>query len=74
MALIQVSYCLLDSPDIFDILLDSFEKVEVVKNEPYYKRKVLRVQHEEVTPEDTVICPILYSFEGVRPFIIEFDA
>lgn len=73
MALIQVGYCILDDPELFDIICDSFDSVEEVKDEPEYKRKTIRVQHEEITKDDLVICPSIYKFDGVRPFIIEFD-
>lgn len=73
MALIQVSYELIDDPELFDLICDSFDSVQEVKDEPFYRRKTIRVQHEEITKEDKVICPSMISFEGVKPFIIEFD-
>lgn len=73
MALIQVSYCLLDNELLFEALMNAFDEIAEVKDDPYYKRKVFRVQREEITKEDVVICPTFYHFEGVIPFIIEFE-
>lgn len=73
MALIQVSYDIIDNPELFNLLCDSFDSVEEVKDEPIYKRKIIRVQHEEITKQDKVICPSIIRFDGVKPFIIEFD-
>jgi hypothetical protein len=73
MALIQVSYCFIDNSEMFDLLIDSFDTVEEVRDEPLYGRKVIRVQHEEVPKEDIVICPSFCRFEGVRPFVINYN-
>jgi hypothetical protein len=74
MALIQVSYELIENNEFFDILVDSFDGIKEVLDEPFYKRKVFRVVHPEVPNDDVVICPSFVMFEGVRPFIIEYDA
>lgn len=74
MALIQVAYDLIDNKDLFDRIMSSFDSVEFVRDEPQRKHKVFRVQCEEITKEDKVICPELYQFAGVNPFIIQFDA
>lgn len=73
MALIQLSYQLIDDPELFNLICDSFDSVEEVKDEPLYRRKTIRVQHEEITKDDKVICPEIISFDGVKPFIIDFD-
>ncbi len=71
MALIHVSYELIDNEEMFNLLCDSFDEIKEVRDDPYYK--ILRVQHEEIPKEDVVICPEFYRFEGVKPFIIGFD-
>lgn len=73
MALIQISYALLDDPELFDIICDSFDSVKEVRDEPMYGRKIIRVLNDEVPKEDIVICPELYCFVGIRPFIISYD-
>jgi hypothetical protein len=74
MALIHVSYCLIDRPDVFNLLCGSFDKVEEVADEPWNKKKILRVMNDEVTEKDEIICPSIIELPGIKPFIISFDA
>lgn len=74
MALIEVSYCLIDQEDIFELLCDSFDEIKEVRDEPFYNKKTFRVRHEEITEDDIVICPVMIQFDGIKPFIISFDA
>lgn len=72
MALMRVSKELITMRDIFIPLIESFDFVEEVDNQPGVI--VFRVYHEDVPKEDVTICPEMMKFEGVQPFIISFDA
>lgn len=74
MAVLHVSYCFLDNEECFDVLMDSFDEVREIGDDPFRMVKILRVQNEEVPREDVQICPEFYKFEGVRAFIIEYDS
>lgn len=73
MALIQVSYGLINDKEVFDLVVKSFDSIEEVRDEPQYKRKVFRVQHKEITKDDKLICPDMIELPGITPFIISFD-
>lgn len=74
MALLILSEELAKQEELFEALVDSFDSIQEVSRDRLYGTITLRVQCGEVPQEDKVICPLMYQFEGVRPFIIEYDS
>lgn len=61
----------LDKEDWFKELMSrTFDQIEELMPEPMLK--VYRVQNDEVPKDDKQICFDAISFEGVKPFVIEF--
>ena len=73
MALLIVSEELVENEEVFELLINSFDSIEEVSRDAIRKTRTIRVQHAEIPKEDKVICPEMCEFEGVKPFIIEFD-
>lgn len=71
MALIRVSNHFIDDEEMFEVLLSAFDTIERVKTE--YQITVFKVSGEEIPKGDVFIEPLFYKFEGVRPFIIEWN-
>lgn len=73
MALIQVSYGLLEDVELCHMIVDSFDTIQEVADNKLDKYKVFRVSHPEIPKEDIVICPEVYTFDRIKPFIISFQ-
>lgn len=63
----------------FNLLFDSFDSVQelgdeiIPGNDELCKMKVLRVMSDEVPKEDKQISFEIAEWEGIKPFILEFD-
>lgn len=73
MAYIQVSYCLIDDSNLFELLLDTFDEIKEVQDDKLRRVKTFMVRHETMPDESKTYCPVFISFPGIRPFLISSD-
>jgi hypothetical protein len=71
MAIIRVCKELIEETELFDVLVNSFDSFEKVKEEVGVT--IFRVHHEEIPREDVVIMPEVIKFDGIKPFVIEWE-
>lgn len=71
MALIMVTNELLQNIDLFESIIDCFDKF-VDLGEQQVGTRTFRVYNDEIPNADILICPEMFFMTGIKPFIIDY--